>query len=100
MTSTRLATLLLACLLALAASAALAADERLVRIYRPLTRSAAELLAPAQAALGEAGSATVDAGTNALVLIGDAEDVEAALAVLGQLDRPLATVVLHYESAR
>ena len=82
--------------LAPAASAA----ERKVQIYRPLTRSAAELLAPAQAALGDAGSVGVDAGTNALVLIGDASAVEAALGVLAQLDRPLATVVLHYESER
>lgn len=98
MQMTRLApaALLLAALLcALAAHA-----ERRVHVYRPLSRSAAELAAPAQAALGASGSATVDAGTNALVLIGEAADVDAALAVLGQLDRPLATVVLHYESAR
>jgi type II secretory pathway component HofQ len=84
-----------------ASLAALAAHaERKVHVYRPLSRSAAELAAPAQAALGGSGSATVDAGTNALVLIGEAEDVEAALALLQQLDRPLATVVLHYESER
>ena len=76
------------------------AAERRVEIYRPLTRTAAELLAPAQAALGEEGSASVDTGTNALVLIGDAPAVEAALGVLGQLDRPLATIVLHYSSER
>jgi len=80
------------------ATAALA--ERKVHVYRPLSRSAAELLAPAQAALGDAGSAAVDAGTNALILIGDAPAVDAALGVLAQLDRPLATVVLHYESER
>ena len=74
--------------------------ERKIEIYRPRTRSAAELLAPAQAALGDGGTATVDAGTNALVLVGDAPAVEAALGVLGQLDRPLATLVLHYESQR
>jgi len=74
--------------------------ERKVQIYRPLTRTAAELLAPAQAALGAQGSATVDAGTNALVLIGDEQAVVAALGVLAQLDRPLPTIVLHYESER
>lgn len=88
-------------LLAASIFAALAAHaERKVHIYRPQSRSASELAAPAQAALGDAGSATVDAGTNALVLIGDAPAVEAALALLQQLDRPLATIVLHYESER
>jgi Bacterial type II and III secretion system protein len=94
----RLCFIVLVAGLVLAASAAYA--ERKVHVYRPLSRSAAELLAPAQAALGDAGSATVDAGTNALVLIGDAPAVEAALGVLAQLDRPLATVILHYESER
>lgn len=88
----------LAALVALAS--AVQAAERKLQIYRPLTRSAAELLAPAQAALGDGGSAAVDAGTNALVLIGDEQAVAAALGVLAQLDRPLATVVLHYESER
>lgn len=86
--------------LALLLPPALASAERRVEIYRPQTRTAAELLAPAQAALGDEGSVAVDAGTNALVLVGDAPAVEAALGVLAQLDRPLATVVLHYESER
>ena len=86
--------------LVLLAAALAAHAERKVHIYRPLSRTAAELEAPARAAMGDAGSATYDAGTNALVLIGDAEAVESALGVLQQLDRPLATVVLHYESAR
>ncbi len=91
----------LAALLAALVFVALAAHaERKVHIYRPLSRSATELLAPAQAALGDGGSAAVDAGTNALVLIGDPPAVDAALAVLEQLDRPLATVILHYESER
>jgi hypothetical protein len=92
----RLATLIAALfLVALAAHA-----ERKVHIYRPLSRSAAELLGPAEAALGDGGSVAIDAGTNALVLIGDPPAVDAALAVLQQLDRPLATVILHYESQR
>jgi hypothetical protein len=92
---------LAASLVALVAlAAAVQAAERKLQIYRPLTRSAAELLAPAQAALGDGGSAAVDVGTNALVLIGDEQAVAAALGVLAQLDRPLATVVLHYESER
>jgi hypothetical protein len=95
---TRLRSALLLAALLLAAFAAHA--ERKVHIYRPVSRTAAELEAPAQAALGGAGSAAVDAGTNALVLIGDADAVDSALAVLQQLDRPLATVLLHYESER
>ena len=91
----------LAALLAALALVALAAHaERKVHIYRPQSRSATELLAPAEAALGDAGSVAVDAGTNALVLIGDPQAVDAALAVLQQLDRPLATVILNYESER
>ena len=90
-----------AALLAALLFVALAAHaERKVHIYRPLSRSAAELLAPAEAALGDGGSVALDAGTNALVLIGDPQAVDAALAVLQQLDRPLATVILHYESQR
>ena len=90
-----------AALLAALVFVALAAHaERKVHIYRPLSRSAAELLAPAEAALGAGGSVALDAGTNALVLIGDPQAVDAALAVLQQLDRPLATVILHYESQR
>jgi len=89
-----------ALLIALVFVALAAHAERKVHIYRPLSRSATELLAPAQAALGDGGSAAVDAGTNALVLIGDPPAVAAALDVLQQLDRPLATVILHYESER
>jgi hypothetical protein len=88
----------LACVLVVAALAA--AAERKVHVYRPLSRPAAELVGPVQAALGGGGSAAVDAGTNALVLIGEPAAVDAALALLAQLDRPLATIVLHYESER
>lgn len=98
MQMSRLRSALLVAALVLAAFSA--AAERKVHIYRPVSRTAAELEAPAQAALGGAGSAAVDAGTNALVLIGDPEAVDSALAVLRQLDRPLATVLLHYESER
>lgn len=74
--------------------------ERSVHVYRPQSRSAAELVAPAQAALGDQGSAALDAGTNALVLIGEPRAVDAALGLLAELDRPSQTVVLHYESQR
>ena len=88
----------LAVALALLGSAAQA--ERAVHVYRPQSRLAAELVAPAQAALGEEGSAALDPGTNALVLIGEPRAVEAALDLLSELDRPARTVVLHYESQR
>jgi type II secretory pathway component HofQ len=71
-----------------------------VHVYRPQSRDAAELVAPAQAALGDEGSATLEPGTNALVLIGVPRAVEAALGLLAELDRPARTVVLHYESQR
>jgi len=90
----------LAIVLVLVAFGSAAHAQRQVKVYRPLSRSAEELLAPVAAALGDGGSAAIDAGTNALVLIGEPQAIDAALAVLGQLDRPLATVVLHYESKR
>ena len=89
-----------AALLALAIGASAAQAERAVHVYRPQSRSAAELVAPAAAALGDEGSATLDPGTNALVLIGEPRALEAALALLAELDRPLPTFVLHYESER
>jgi hypothetical protein len=95
MRMSRILPALLACVLLLVAAA-----ERKVHVYRPLSRPAAELAGPAQAALGGGGSAAVDPGTNALVLIGEPAAVDAALALLAQLDRPLATIVLHYESER
>jgi hypothetical protein len=98
MRMSRILTAALACALLVAALAA--AAERKVHVYRPLSRPAAELAGPAQAALGDGGSAAVDPGTNALVLIGEPAAVDAALALLAQLDRPLATIVLHYESER
>jgi len=86
-------------LLALVLASA-AAAERSVHVYRPLSRLAAELQGPAQAALGDEGSATVDPGSNALVLIGEPRALEATLALLAELDRARPTVVLHYESRR
>jgi type II secretory pathway component HofQ len=86
--------------LALAIGASAAQAERTVHVYRPQSRSAAELVAPAQAALGDEGSATLEPGTNALVLIGEPHALEAALGLLAELDRPAQTVVLHYESQR
>jgi type II secretory pathway component HofQ len=86
--------------LALASFAFAVHAERSVRLYRPQSRDAAELVGPAQAALGDEGSATLDPGTNAVVLVGEPRVVEAALRLLAELDRPARTVVLHYESQR
>lgn len=94
----RILCLFVACATLLAAVAA--AAERSIHVYRPLSRAAVELQAPAQAALGSAGSASVDPGSNALVLIGEPHALEAALALLAELDRARPTVVLHYESRR
>jgi hypothetical protein len=78
--------------------AAGATAEQRFHVYRPLSRTAVELQVPAQASLGHDGTATVDAGGNALVLIGEPRAIQATLALLAELDGPRPTVVLHYES--
>jgi hypothetical protein len=95
----RRARLAFACVLAATVAASAAAEQR-IHVYRPLSRTAAELQAPAQAALGGEGTATVDAGSNALVLVGEPRAIEATLALLAELDEARPTVVLHYESRR
>ncbi|MAE93261.1 MAG: hypothetical protein CL910_01235 [Deltaproteobacteria bacterium] len=54
------------------AGALASAQDRAVKVHKPLHRPAAELVPIAQLALGEEGTATADAGTNSLVLIGGA----------------------------
>jgi type II secretory pathway component HofQ len=61
---------------------------------------ASELLPLARTALAGEGSATVDAGTNSLVLSGEGPALDRALELLDQQDRSLHTVVVHYESRR
>jgi type II secretory pathway component GspD/PulD (secretin) len=68
-----------------------------MRVYRAQHRTASELLPLAQAALEAEGTAVVDARTNALVLVGTADALDRATALLDRLDRALRTVVLHYE---
>ncbi len=63
-------------------------------------RTAEELLPIVQTVLAGSGSAAVDRGTNALVLIGDPAAVGEALALLGAQDRRLRTVVLRYDTKR
>jgi type II secretory pathway component GspD/PulD (secretin) len=91
--------LALACALVVLVAASAMAEQRF-HVYRPLSRAAAELQAPAQASLGSEGTATVDAASNALVLIGDPAAIQATLALLAELDGPRPTVVLHYQSKR
>jgi type II secretory pathway component HofQ len=91
---------ILATALALVLGAAAASAERTIHVYEPQSRSAVELVAAAQAALGDAGSVAFNPSTNALVLIGEPDAVATARAVLAELDRPSPTIVLHYESER
>lgn len=86
--------------LALALLPAAARAQRRVEIYEAKHRTAEELVSLAQAVMAESGGVEVDARTNALVLIGDAEAVEEALAVLSSQDRALRTVILRYDTRR
>lgn len=66
------------------------------QVYRPQHRLAAELLPFAETALGGRGRAVVDPGSNALVLLGPAEALADARALLAEMDRALRNVRLHY----
>lgn len=68
-------------------------------VYRPQHRLAAELLPIAEVALAGEGSAALDAGTNALILVGDGAALARARALLEQQDRALRNVVVHYASS-
>ncbi len=69
--------------------------ERKVHLYKAQHRTAEELLPIAEAAIGSEGSATLDARTNSLLLVGSAEGIETALQVLSQQDAKLRSVVIH-----
>lgn len=71
-----------------------------VRVYKVQHRSAEELLPLAQTALAGEGSATLDHGTNSLVLVGTGPALDTALELLAAQDRRLRSVVLHYDSQR
>jgi len=81
-------------------AAAPAQAERSVEVYKARHRTAEALLPLARTALVERGNAVVDAGTNALVLMGEPGAVADALALLEQQDQALRTVLLRYESRR
>ncbi len=63
-------------------------------------RTAEDLLPIVQTVLGASGSASVDRGTNSLVLVGDPAAVGDVLQLLAEQDRKLRTVVLHYGNKR
>ena len=81
-------TLALAALLALAWTAAAAAE---LRIYRPRHRLPFELEELAAGIMGAGGSALTDPGSGQIVLKGPPDLLDQALAVLGGLDVPLAS---------
>jgi len=66
-------------------------------VYRPQHRLAAELLPLAETALGGQGSAVLDPGSNALVIVGPPAAVARALALVQEMDRRLRNVVIRYE---
>jgi len=84
----------------MAAPAVSAEAQRRVEVYPVQYRVADELQPIAQAIVGAEGSATVDPGTNSLVLVGDAGAVAEALAVLARQDRRPRTIVLRYDTKR
>jgi hypothetical protein len=92
--------LTLGTLLFLAAAPELANAQRRVEVYKVKYRTAEDLLPIVQTVLAGAGTAAVDRGTNALVLIGDAPAVGDALELLRTQDRKLRSVVIHYDTKR
>lgn len=94
----RFAAATLAVLLILAP--ALAAAEGSIEIYRPKSRTAAEMLPLAESALAGDGTATLDPGSNALLLVGPKARVEEAVATLNALDQRRTSVTIHFESRR
>lgn len=85
---------------ALALLATSAHAERRIEVYAAKYRVADELLPLAQTAMEGEGSASLDRGTNSLVLVGDPKAVAAALALLERQDRPPRNVVLRYDTKR
>ena len=77
-----------------------AAAERSVVVYKAKHRNAEELMPLAETALADQGSATLDARTNSLVLVGEVGAVDAALELLGLQDRPLRTIVVRHRMER
>jgi hypothetical protein len=73
---------------------------QVIETYRARHRPARELVAVAEAALGDQGLVTLDTRTGTLILNGKQAAVRRALALLEELDRPLQQLVLTYEIRR
>jgi hypothetical protein len=74
--------------------------DRRVEVYRPAHRPADELLPLAETALAGEGSAAVDPGTNAIVLIGAPGAVARTLELLRGQDVARRAVLVRFESRR
>lgn len=89
-----------ALLLAIIFASGAAQAERKMHLYKAQYRTAEELLPVVEAALGDSGSVTLDAGTNSLLLLGNAEAIALALQVLEQQDTKLRNIVIYSTQKR
>jgi hypothetical protein len=87
-------------LTAVSISAASVAAGQVLETYRVQHRPAQELVAVAEAALGDQGRVTLDPRTATLILNGTAEAVRRTLTLLEEVDRPLRQLVLSCEVRR
>jgi hypothetical protein len=76
------------------------AGDREIVLYEPGHRVADELLPLAQTVLGDSGSATLDAATNSILLVGPEADVAQAVEILRAQDRAPRTIVVYQEWLR
>jgi hypothetical protein len=76
------------------------ATGQVLETYRVRHRPARELVAVAEAALGDEGRVTLDVRTATLILNGTDAAVRRALSLLEEMDRPLHQLVLTYEVRR
>jgi hypothetical protein len=83
----------------LAAPLAIAAEREVV-LYEPRHRVADELVPLAETVRGHSGSATLDAGTNSILLSGPEADVSRSLEILRAQDRAPRKIVVHQEWRR
>jgi len=69
-----------------------------MQVYRPLHRTGEDLRPLVEAALGPEGSVALDGNTGALVMIGSADAIAQAMALLALQDRRLRTVFVQHET--
>ena len=97
----RRALLALSLLAALCVCALAPRDARAeARVYRVQHRPAEELAPLVETLLAGRGSVAVDERTNSLVIVGEPEVLAEVVPLVGQQDRPLPSVVVHYRSQR